>query len=81
MNYARDSELKAEDFLWDTTPLNTRVVFDSDEKPIDAVREKAEKELIQKVIELCKGNKTEAAKYLKINRTLLYQKMKRLGIS
>ena len=81
MNYAQGSELRAEDFLWDTTPLNTRVVFDDDEKPIDAVRDKAEKELIQRVIELCKGNKTEAAKYLKINRTLLYQKMRRLGIS
>lgn len=81
MNYAQGEELQVEDFFWDeSTPLNTRVVFDVDEKPIDAVRDKAEKELIIRVIELCNGNKSEAAKYLKINRTLLYQKMKRLGI-
>lgn len=81
MNYAQGDELQVEDFFWDeSTPLNRRVVFDVNQKPIDAVRDKAEKELLIQVIEMCNGNKSEAAKYLKINRTLLYQKMKRLGI-
>ena len=58
------------------------LLFNNQEtKPLDIVRNQAEKDLILRVLRLCEGNKTEAAKYLKINRTLLYQKMKRLRIT
>lgn len=50
------------------------------EKPIEAMRNEAERKLINEVLIMYKGNKTKAAEYLKIPRPLLYQKMKRLGI-
>ncbi len=49
-------------------------------KPLDEIRDRAEREAILQVLELCGGNKSEAAKMLQIPRPLLYQKMKRLNI-
>ena len=50
------------------------------QSPIDEVRDYAERELLLRVLADCKGNKTQAAKRLKIQRPLLYKKMKRLQI-
>lgn len=47
---------------------------------IEQARNDAEREVIIKVLEQCKGNKSKAAKYLGIARPLLYQKMNRLNI-
>ncbi|MFC7395548.1 helix-turn-helix domain-containing protein [Scopulibacillus cellulosilyticus] len=44
-------------------------------------KKKAEREAIMQVLNMCHGNKTKAAKLLKISRPLLYQKMNRLGIN
>ena len=38
---------------------------------------KLEKEMIVRALEQCRGNRTEAARQLKINRQLLYNKMYR----
>lgn len=48
--------------------------------PIEAAKRSAERELILETLEKCEGNKTKAAKLLKISRPLLYQKINRLGI-
>lgn len=48
---------------------------------IEETKVKAEKELIEKVLLNFNYNKTHAANFLNISRPLLYQKMRRLGIS
>jgi DNA-binding NtrC family response regulator len=42
---------------------------------------KLEKEMIVRALEQCRGNRTEAARQLKINRQLLYNKMQRYGLT
>ena len=42
---------------------------------------KLEKEMIVRALEQCRGNRTEAARQLKINRQLLYNKMQRYGLA
>lgn len=54
--------------------------LDMFDKPIEAIRNEAERKLINEVLIMFNGNKTRAAEYLKIPRPLLYQKMSRLGI-
>ena len=49
-------------------------------KPIEEVLAQTERNLIQRTLETFGGNKTKTAEFLKIPRTLLYQKMKRLGM-
>jgi transcriptional regulator with PAS, ATPase and Fis domain len=49
--------------------------------PIETAKQLAEKELIRGTLALCNNNKTQAAKLLKIPRPLLYQKIKRLGLT
>jgi len=49
--------------------------------PIETAKQQAEKELIRATLALCNNNKTQAAKLLKIPRPLLYQKIKRLGLT
>jgi transcriptional regulator with PAS, ATPase and Fis domain len=49
-------------------------------KPIEHIRNEAERKLINEILILHDGNKTKTAEYLNIPRPLLYQKMKRLGI-
>ena len=48
---------------------------------IDQARNKAEREVIIKVLAHFNNNKSKTAAYLGIARPLLYQKMKRLGIT
>jgi sigma-54 specific flagellar transcriptional regulator A len=48
---------------------------------LNAALEEYEKRLILHAIELQNGVKSQAAKYLNINRTTLIEKMKRLGLS
>ena len=81
MNYATGDVLKVEHFNFrvDNSKINLDVVnrFDN---PIEAVKKEAERKLINEVLIKFNYNKTKTAEYLKIPRTLLYQKMKRLGI-
>ena len=54
--------------------------LNTSKNPIEDVKKEAERELIKKTLIQCQYNKTKAAEHLKIDRSLLYQKMKRLGI-
>jgi transcriptional regulator with PAS, ATPase and Fis domain len=62
--------------------LSAKVNFSIPEgqNPLEAIKSQAERDAIIQVLRMCKGNKSEAAKLLKISRPLLYQKMKRLQI-
>lgn len=65
-----------------------RKIFRSGEKPapeeapktLDDVKDSTEKELILKALVTSKGNKTKAAEVLGINRSVLYDKMKKHGL-
>ena len=50
------------------------------ENPIEEAKRAAEAEVIRTALNACDGNKSKAAKMLKIPRPLLYQKMNRLGL-
>jgi DNA-binding NtrC family response regulator len=50
------------------------------DNPIEDAKRAAEAEVILAALNTCGGNKSKAAKLLKIPRPLLYQKMNRLGI-
>ncbi|MDR1042595.1 MAG: sigma-54-dependent Fis family transcriptional regulator, partial [Clostridiales Family XIII bacterium] len=50
------------------------------DKPIEHIRNEAERKLINDILIMHDGNKSRTADYLHISRPLLYQKMKRLGI-
>jgi two-component system NtrC family response regulator len=58
------------------TPALSRAWTDGD---LPAAVAKLEKEMIARALEACGGNRTEAARRLKINRQLLYSKMQRYG--
>lgn len=88
MNFSSDDQLTEKDF--DMALLKskqaryielTAMGENSSESLIEQVKNNAEKELIQSVLRRFDNNKSKAARYLNIDRSLLYQKMKRLGIS
>ena len=61
--------------------LKNNVELDlSAESPLEEVRSQAEAEAIKKTLELTKGNRSMAAKVLKISRTALYDKMEKYNI-
>lgn len=82
MNYAEGDTLRLEYFNLrvDNSRIDLEMLKGFD-KPIEAIKNEAEMKLINDVLIMFKGNKTKSAEYLKIPRPLLYQKMKRLGIS
>lgn len=76
--FSKDNYLSAADIH-----LGNRKLVGPDmdsENPIETAKKKVEIEMIVEALKTCDGNKTEAAKLLKIPRPLLYQKIKRLGI-
>lgn len=81
MNYTDNEILRAEHFNMrvDNSRLDLEKVKSFD-NPIEAVKKEAERKLINETLIRFHYNKTKTAKYLKISRSLLYQKMKRLGI-
>lgn len=95
MNFATGTMLRFEDFLFINRVMNKssaiRKLADDyfeiqspssieEESPIEKAKREAEIDIILKTLHQCGGNKSRAASQLKIGRTLLYQKMKRLGI-
>lgn len=81
MNYVQGDTLKKTHFNFrvDNSRLNMEALKKND-NPIEAIKREAERKLINETLSMFDNNKTQAAKYLKISRPLLYQKMKRLGI-
>lgn len=81
MNYVQGDTLKKAHFNFrvDNSRLNMEALKKND-NPIEAIKREAERKLINETLSMFDNNKTQAAKYLKISRPLLYQKMKRLGI-
>jgi len=83
MNYAEGDTLMAEHFRFsplDITSLMPIGIFAVKDNPIEEVKKKAEISIITQALEECNGNKTKAAELLKISRTLLHQKLVRLGV-
>ncbi|MEG1583787.1 MAG: helix-turn-helix domain-containing protein, partial [Anaerovorax sp.] len=81
MNYVEGTVLREEDLNFNHVGKNLEINFlENTEKPIEDFLERAERSLIVKTLKKFDGNKTKAAEFLKIRRTLLYQKMKRLNI-
>lgn len=81
MNYANDEVLRAEYF--DLGLEDSGIDLDrlgQCDNPVEEVKREAERKLIVETLIRFHYNKTKAAEYLKISRSLLYQKMKRLGI-
>ncbi|MDR3072853.1 MAG: sigma 54-interacting transcriptional regulator [Clostridiales Family XIII bacterium] len=82
MNYIEGETLYAEniDFgLYDVGDLSLKLI-ECAERPIEECLRRTERALIMQTLEKFDNNKSRAAEYLRITRTLLYQKMKRLGI-
>lgn len=55
-------------------------LFLESDSPLEEVRNRAEESAIRKVLEMAGGNKSAAAKMLKISRTSFYEKLRKLGI-
>lgn len=81
MNYASGDVLRSGDFNFrmDNSKIDLNQVMHF-ENPIEEIKKEAERKLINEVLVRFDHNKTKTAEYLKISRSLLYQKMKRLGI-
>ncbi len=84
MNFAQDNMLHIDDF--DLAPNDMQLgglglPAAKGQRLIDQARNKAEREVIIKVLAHFNNNKSKTAAYLGIARPLLYQKMKRLGIT
>lgn len=83
MNYAETSHIRLEDLKFlgvkDSDRFSVQNLKDK-ENPIEEMKKDIEKKMIIEAIEYCSGNKSKAAELLKISRTLLHQKIKRLNI-
>lgn len=68
-------------FLTETLFEQNDISFDVFENPLDEIRNRAEKEAIEKVLEITEGNRSKASKILKISRTSLYNKIEKFKIT
>jgi len=81
VSFAKGDHLRLEDMDLNDAMRGGETKEKSDFRdPIKAVKYDAEKKLILSALARFQGNKTKTAEYLGIQRPLLYQKMKRLGI-
>lgn len=82
MNFADGDTLTQKDFnFFIKRRSSTFPIYDPNKNIIEDTKKQAEKELIESALSHFKYNKTHAANFLNISRPLLYQKMRRLGIS
>ena len=87
MNYVAESTLSLRHFV-ETDGINPVQLpslrdihlLQASDNPLEEAKREAEKHLILHTLEQFQGNKTKAAAYLKIHRTQLHHKIKRLGI-
>ena len=81
MNYIEQDTMTAADLDFDLLAEKTSFDLLKDyDRPIEEVLKQTERSLIVQTLEKFDGNKTKAAQFLKIPRTLLYKKMNRLNI-
>lgn len=64
----------------ETVLRNSKTIKPKNHKKESTQGDTAEKELLIKTLDTCKGNKTHAAKELKIDRTTLWRKLKKHGL-
>lgn len=64
-------------FLSDALFVLNDTTLDSLDNPLEEIRDRSEKEAIEKVLEITQGNRSKAAKLLKISRTSLYNKIEK----
>ncbi len=85
MNKCRESELKLphfDDFFIEISRYNVnKTLSGGSARPLDEIRDIAEKEAIINALRLCNGNISRAAQLLKISRPSLYDKLKKHKIS
>lgn len=67
-------------FLTEALLSENDTLFHSIGNPLEEIRDRAEREAIMKVLEMTKGNRSMAAKLLKISRTSLYNKIEKYNI-
>jgi transcriptional regulator with PAS, ATPase and Fis domain len=81
MNFVDSNTLKKDNFDFDFySGLVKDKNYTGADNPIEEAKRQAEKALIIHTLKKFENNKTKAAKYLKISRPLLYQKINRLSI-
>jgi DNA-binding NtrC family response regulator len=68
------------DLLPDQIRKVTRTESSNSLLPLSAAVEEAERRMISKSLQHFKGNRNKTAEFLEINRTTLYQKMKKYGL-
>lgn len=81
MNYVEETTLTGKDLDFDMFGKKTFDSLNNYDKPIVEALRQAERALIVQTLDKFHGNKTKAAEFLKIPRTLLYKKINRLNIS
>ncbi|WP_312047536.1 sigma 54-interacting transcriptional regulator, partial [Anaerotignum sp.] len=79
-NYANSGELSVEDFERLRLKMNISEMKQEDTFTLRAAREEAEKLAILRALKQTKGNKKKAAELLDIDRSILYDKMRRYTI-
>jgi two-component system NtrC family response regulator len=75
----RGDVIGAEDI--DTSANPVTVVPAPDDAGLPAAVAQLERQMIERALAACAGNRTEAARRLNINRQLLYTKMQRYGLA
>lgn len=83
MNVCREDLLQPHhfgDFLTEAIYKKIPDRIENMENLLDVVRDRAEKDAIERILQIAGGNKSKAAKMLNISRTNLYYKMERYGI-
>lgn len=77
-NYATSNTIRPEDIY---IPEKASISSHRSGFSLKTVREQAEKRAIMQALSYCNDNKTEAAAYLGIDRSILYDKIKKYGLS
>lgn len=80
MNYVDGNTLKLEHFGFHHDKKYNLNISKDGKNIIEQAKADAERQVIEDVLRMHKGNKKRSAEYLGIARPLLYQKIKRLGI-
>lgn len=67
------------DFISESLYADIKNTLLSETNPLEKARELAEREVIEKALDLCGGNKRKTAELLKISRATLYNKLEHMG--